>query len=73
MNAAKIVGILLIVAGTLGLVYQSFSYTKERSALKVGSLELTVKDKEVVAVPTWLGIGAIAVGGLLLAFGGRKS
>jgi len=29
MNAVKIAAILLIVAGILGLVYGSFSYTKE--------------------------------------------
>jgi hypothetical protein len=29
MNAVKIAGIVLIVAGVLGLVYGSFSYTKE--------------------------------------------
>ena len=28
MNATQIIGILLIVAGALGLVYQQFSFTK---------------------------------------------
>jgi hypothetical protein len=66
MSAVKIVGIVLIAAGTLGLVYGGFSYTKETHEAKIGPLELSVKDKETVSVPVWAGVGAIVVGGLLL-------
>lgn len=72
MNAARIVGILLIVAGVLGLVYGSFSYTKQTHEAKVGPIEFSVKEKETVNVPVWAGVGAIVVGGLLLAFGGKR-
>lgn len=73
MNPIKIVAILLLLAGVLGLAMGSFSYTKDTTALKVGPLEMTVKQKETVNVPLWAGVAAIAAGGLLLAFGGRKS
>ena len=66
MSAVRIVGIVLIAAGILGLVYGGFSYTKETHEAKIGSLELSVKDKETVNVPVWAGVGAIVVGGLLL-------
>ena len=66
MSAVKIVGIVLIAAGILGLVYGSFSYTTETHEAKIGSLELSVKDKETVNIPVWAGVGAIVVGGLLL-------
>lgn len=66
MSALKMVGIALIAAGTLGLVYGSFSYTKETHDLKIGSLELSMKDKETVNVPVWAGAGAIVIGGILL-------
>jgi len=66
MSAVKIVGIVLIAAGTLGLVYGGFSYTKETHEAKIGPLELSVKDKETVNVPGRAGEGAIVVGGLLL-------
>ena len=72
MNTVKIVAIALIVAGVLGLVYGSFSYTKETHGVKLGPVELSVKEKETVNVPVWAGVGAIVVGGLLLVFGGRK-
>jgi hypothetical protein len=72
MNAVKIAGIVLIVAGVLGLVYGSFSYTKETHQAKLGPIELSVKDKETVNVPVWAGVGAIVVGGVLLLFGSKK-
>ncbi len=71
MDAMKIVGIVLIVAGALGLAYGSFSYTKESHETKIGPIELSVKDKETVNVPVWAGVGAILIGGILLV-GGKK-
>lgn len=68
----KVIGIVLLVAGVLALVYGGFSYTKDTTALKVGPIELSVKQKETVNVPIWAGIAAVVAGGLLLAFGGRK-
>ena len=55
MNAVRIVGIVLIVAGALGLAYGSFSYTKETHQAKVGPIELSIKDRETVNVPVWAG------------------
>lgn len=72
MNAARLVGIVLIVAGVLGLVYGSFSYTKDTDAVKLGPLELSVKQKETVNVPVWAGVGAIVAGAVLLVLGGKK-
>jgi hypothetical protein len=72
MSAVKILAIALIAAGTLGLVYGNFSYTKETHEAKIGSLELSIKDKATVNVPVWAGVGAIVVGGLLLLVPGRS-
>ena len=71
MNPVKIIGVILIAAGALGLVYGGFSYTKDTTALKLGPIELTVKEKQSVNVPLWAGIGAIVVGGILLGLGGK--
>jgi hypothetical protein len=71
MSMVKVVAIVLIVAGTLSLAYGGFSYTKDTTAVKVGPLELSVKEKERVNVPVWAGVGAIAAGALLLLFGGK--
>jgi hypothetical protein len=73
MNAIKIAAIALILAGILGLVYGSFTFTKETHEAKVGPIELSIKDKETVNVPVWAGVAAIVVGGGLLLLGGKKS
>ena len=66
MSAIKIAAIVLIVAGMLGLAYGQFSYTKETHEAKIGSLEVSLQDKETVNVPVWAGVGAIVVGAILL-------
>ena len=66
MNSIRIVAIMLLVAGVLGVVYGKFSYTKETHETKLGPLELSVKEKETVNVPVWAGVGAIAAGTLML-------
>jgi uncharacterized membrane protein YidH (DUF202 family) len=66
MNAVKMLAVALIVAGILGLVYGSFSFTKETHEAKIGPLELSVKEKETINIPVWAGVGAIVVGAILL-------
>lgn len=72
MNAIRIAAIALIVAGVLGLAYGSFSITKETTQAKVGPIELSVKEKQSIDVPTWAGVGAIVAGVVLLIVGGKS-
>jgi uncharacterized membrane protein YidH (DUF202 family) len=72
MNAAKIIGVLLIVAGVAGLVYGSFSYTKEEHKAKLGPIELSVKEKETVAIPVWISVAAIVAGTILLVINRKR-
>jgi len=71
VSALKIVAIVLILAGILGLVYGGITYTKTTHEAKVGPLELSVKDRETVNVPVWAGVTAIVVGAGLLLVRGR--
>ncbi len=73
MSGMKILGILLIVGGILGLVYGGFSFTKETHEAKLGPLELSVEEKERVNVPLWAGVAAVVIGAALLLTGGKKS
>lgn len=73
MNALRILAIVLIVAGALGLAYGSFSYTKETHKGSVGPVELAVKEKETVNVPVWAGVVLIAVGAGMLVVGSRRA
>lgn len=72
MNTVKILGIVLILAGTLALVYRGFSYTKETHEAKLGPLELSLKEKETINIPTWAGVGVIVIGGILLLVPGKR-
>ena len=72
LNPVKVIAIVLIIAGGLGLVYGGFSYTKDTTVVKLGPLEVSAKEKQTVNVPMWTGVGAIAIGGLLLVFGGKR-
>ena len=73
MNALRMVGILLIVAGGLALAYGGFSYTKESHRADVGSLHLRLDEKERVSIPTWAGIGAVVAGAALLTISRKKT
>lgn len=72
MSIQKIIGILLIVLGGLGLAYGGFSYTKDTHEADIGPLHMEVKDKERVNIPVWAGIAGLVVGSLLLVVG-KKS
>ena len=73
LNAMRLIALVLIVAGVLALVYGGFSYTKDTQHTKLGPIEFTVKDQERVNVPVWVGVGAVAIGTVLLLLRGRKS
>jgi len=72
MNGIKLVAVALIIAGVLALIYGGFSYTKDTTAVKLGPIELSVKENKTVNVPMWAGVSAIVIGGLLLVLGGKK-
>jgi len=72
MNATRIIGLVLIVAGIAALAIGGFSFTKETHQAKIGPLEFSIKEKQNVNVPTWAGVAAIVVGGALLVLGGKK-
>lgn len=72
MNVRRITAIMLIIVGVLGLVYGSFTYTKETHNAKIGSIDLSIKEKETVNIPVWAGAGVIAFGSLILLFGNKR-
>jgi hypothetical protein len=69
MNPINVIGVVLIVAGGLGLAYGGFSYTKESTGLKLGALELKVQEKKSVDIPMVLSIGGIVFGIFMLVVG----
>lgn len=66
MSATKIVGIILLVAGTLGLVYGHFEYTKETHEGQIGPIKFSVAERETAVIPSWASIVVIVAGVVLL-------
>ncbi|MCY7304827.1 MAG: hypothetical protein LH632_01515 [Rhodoferax sp.] len=66
MNPTRMIAIVLIVAGVLGLAYGGFSYTRQTTGLKLGPLELKVQERETVSVPLIVSAGVLLVGIVLL-------
>jgi hypothetical protein len=72
MGILRFIGLVLIVAGIVALGVGHFSYTKATHQIKLGPIELAVKETQDVELPIWSGMAAIAVGGALMVLGGRK-
>ena len=68
----RILGIILIVAGALGLAYGGFSYTRRRDTVHLGPMSATITQRESVPIPPILGGIAVIAGIALLVVGKRK-
>ena len=66
MNPIRIIALVLVIGGVLGLAYGSFSYTKENHEAKIGPLDISVQEKKTINIPLWVGVGAVVIGGALL-------
>lgn len=67
-----IVGALLIAAGVAALVYGGFTYTEDTHSVDLGVAEVKLAEKEHINIPVWAGVGAVAVGAVVLALGVRR-
>jgi hypothetical protein len=72
MKTASIAGIVLIVLGIVGLIYQGIGYTKRKDVLDVGPIHATKDTHETIPIPPVLG-GIALVGGIALLVAGAKS
>jgi len=61
MSPVKLIAVLLIIGGALGLAYGGFSYTKNTHEVKVGPVDLALQEKKTIDVPVWAGIAAIVL------------
>jgi hypothetical protein len=72
MHSVKLIGILLIAAGCLGLLYGGFSYSKETTGAKLGPIEVKVHENKTVNIPLVASAGAIVLGIVVLVTLGRR-
>jgi hypothetical protein len=69
--AVKIIGIVVLAAGILALVFGGFSYSRQTHDIKMGPMEFSVSENRQIPVPVWAGVVLAVVGGGLL-FAGKK-
>ena len=72
MNTTKIIGIILIAAGVLGIAFGGFSFTKEAHQASLGPLNLSVAEQKTVDIPIWASIAAIVAGAAVLVAASRR-
>jgi hypothetical protein len=71
INVAMLIGIVLIVAGGIGLALKGFSYTREDQILDIGPIEATAETQENVAIPVWISGIVLGLGVVILVAGAR--
>jgi drug/metabolite transporter (DMT)-like permease len=66
----KVLGIVLIVVGLIGLVWGGFSYTSREKLVDIGPIHAT-RD-QTHSVPPIAGAAALVGGVVIVAFAGKK-
>jgi hypothetical protein len=69
----RIIGIVLVVIGIIGLVYGGISWTQREEVVDMGPIEVTAQDRESIPMPPIVGGICLAVGAVMLLRGGRRS
>jgi hypothetical protein len=67
-----VVGLLLILAGALGLAYGGLSYWRRDRIVDLGPIHASVERKETIPVPPIVGGIALAAGVALLLFSNKR-
>ena len=72
MNITTIIGIILIVLGTVGLIYGGISYTSNRNVVDMGLMHVQVNESRQIPLSPIAGAAAITVGVILIIVGRRR-
>lgn len=72
MKSITFVGFILMLVGLLVMIYGGFSYTKKTHTAKLGSVQLSVREKQTVYIPIWIGVTSFVVGGGILLIRSKK-
>ena len=73
MKPLAIVGLVLIVAGIVALIYRGIPYTTRETVVDIGPIHATAERDRTLRLPTAVGALAIVGGVALVVAGGRKS
>ncbi len=65
------IGIILIIAGAVMLIWTGVSFTKKEKVIDVGPLSVSVDKKQQVTWPPYLG-GILLIGGIIFIVTDKK-
>ncbi|HEX8850526.1 MAG TPA: hypothetical protein VF761_13425 [Gemmatimonadaceae bacterium] len=68
----RVLGIVLVVLGVIGLVWGGITYTRRRDTVSVGPISATVQQRETFPISPVAGGVALVAGIALLVAGGRR-
>jgi hypothetical protein len=71
MKPIKLIGLVLIVLGTLALIYQGITYTSREKIIDIGSFEAIANTRKNIPLSPIVG-GLVLAGGVVLVIIGRK-
>jgi len=71
MRPLVVLGLVLVVAGIVGLVMANVSFTEHKTVIDAGPIKITEDQQRIIPIPTIASI-AVMVVGLALVFAGRR-
>lgn len=71
MTAKRIIGVLLVVVGLVGLLVGGISWTRTETVLDIGPIEAQTRERETIPIPPIAGGIALAAGVVLLVARGK--
>ena len=69
----RMIGILLIVIGAVGVIWGGVTYVKDRDTTHIGSVDIVVEHKDRISMPPVVGVAALIAGGVLVVVSSRRS
>jgi uncharacterized membrane protein YidH (DUF202 family) len=72
MAARQVVGLVLVIAGIAALAWGGFFWTRNKTVLDAGPLEVQTRQHEGFVVPPVVAIGSLVVGVALLVIPRRR-
>ena len=73
MKPISVVGLVLIIAGIVGLALGHFSFTTEKKIIDVGPITATTEEHHSIPIPDIAGVVAVVAGAVLLIVGQRRA
>ena len=73
MKSITLIGIILIVLGAIGLIYEGITYTSKKDVVDFGSVKIQTESKRQIPLSPILGGTAVVVGIVLVVVGQRRT